>query len=284
MKKILLATVLAGLTGTAMAAPVDFTFVAYGGFVQGTNTGFQPVTSTQGCQADGADTICTSFVWGNPTGTLGPFAGQSGASINTGDNQASVGLTPAQLATVGQNIFSGDDQNGWDSTFGQFGTLTHWNRDLQTAQGPAAIDVRYVLDLYDGATLVQTLRSDDLVNDFVVSFTETANVAGSCPPNSVSVCDDIFTFATGNGQAPTTSFVYQDYKYTVSLVGFCTDPNNVPGSCPQDGILLTQEGSDTVGYVFEFKGAEKVVPVPGALALVGLGLAGMGFARRRAAK
>jgi hypothetical protein len=282
MKRILLATALAGLTGTAMAAPVNFDFVAYGGFVQGTSSGFQPVISTQGCQADGADTICTSFIWGNPTGTLGPFNGQSGASINTLDNQTLVGQTPADLATEGKNIFTGNDVDGWESTFGQFGSLTHWNRDLQTAQGPASIDVRYILELYDGATLVQTLRSDDLVDDFLVSFTETPNQP-PCPPGSQSQCDDIFTFTTGNGQPPSVSFVYQDYKYTVGLVGFCTDPADIPDSCPENGILLTQEGSDTVGYVFEFKGAEKV-PVPGALALVGLGLAGMGFARRRAAK
>ena len=117
-------------------------------------------------------------------------------------------------------------------------------------------------------------------------FNETRN-APTCVEGSVSVCDDIFVLgnagnigALGAGQ----SFVIEDYQYTVFLdidgVDTLTDAQcDAADADPGCVGFLTRE--DTLNRFTSTVTIEATeIPTPGVLALLGVGLLGLGFARR----
>lgn len=118
---------------------------------------------------------------------------------------------------------------------------------------------------------------------FDVEFIETLNSA-SCGFPSTTVCDDIFVITLPEDL--TTDFVFDGITYTVEIGG-----SIVPlpaASCAAAGAtapcfgLQTLEGATTEApFAFQITAA---VPEPGVLALIGLGLAGLGFAGRRRAR
>lgn len=131
-----------------------------------------------------------------------------------------------------------------------------------------------------------TLSPDPVVPGFFssvfkIQFEETPN-DGSCGFGSVSNCDDIFILT--NPGALTTTFSYDDgdgadlYQITIGIEGLTSLPGNaceiVLGSGNTDCLgLLTQEGEEN-SFDAKFKIAT-VVPAPGTLSILALGLACM---------
>lgn len=128
---------------------------------------------------------------------------------------------------------------------------------------------------------------DDTIS-FDIKFAETSNTAGTCVVGSTSVCDDVYVITFGSLN---NTFVFDGYQYFVSILKTDGPLNPLdPTACTAAGSsspclgFLTREGQKTsVDFGIVITSAAINVPEPGSLALLGLGLAGLGFCRRRKA-
>jgi len=135
--------------------------------------------------------------------------------------------------------------------------------------GPQDIWGRFIITDSDGAAAV-VLDSDDAIT---ISFVETPN-ATPCPspnPNG-STCDDYFTFtAVGLDSLP---FIANDG--TNWMVDFRLA--NLVNAVQVGDTVYTAE---SISSNMDVQAMIRQVPEPATLALLGLGLLGLGFAKRR---
>lgn len=170
-------------------------------------------------------------------------------------------------------------------------TITHYNNVVSSSYGTLTT-----------ATIIADVKlwapghedgDDPLVSEqniFQIYFVETPNTSGTCVPGSTSVCDDVFVLTMGTLNK---SFEYGGFVYYVSMfeeTNALDSLNNIActragSGTPCIGFMTPESQATPARFAFTITSKPVVVqvPEPGMMALFGLGLLGIGAARRRKA-
>lgn len=182
-----------------------------------------------------------------------PCAGPECLGVNWG-----VG-TPEPAVNSGLHLTGADGFVTTDGPLVDFGSLLHHNSPI-TSFFEGSVDLAWHLTLETlGGDVVDVI---DLV--FRIYVNETQNFPGDV--------DDEFTYELISGPLSDV-FFYQGETYKVSLSGFYNDAGDLTS------IFYSPEGDQNIGYV-RF-GLVHVVPAPGALLLMLIGLAAVAIGARR---
>ncbi|MDK8464280.1 THxN family PEP-CTERM protein [Marinobacter sp. SS13-12] len=136
------------------------------------------------------------------------------------------------------------------------GDFTHFNYQINAGTGVDSVLLSISMAIsVDGNPYATPLS-------FTFLHEETPNSGNGC-------CDDIVSFES---LVSSETFEVDGALYTLDLRGFSQEGG------PTMEELITSEGADNVA---QLRGVFTKVPEPGTLALLGLGLAGLGLSRRR---
>lgn len=260
-------------TASASAAIIPaWDWVSDGGFVVGGGTcsnGGEAACDLQYDNASGATPsgiagTASIMTWGTPstapasTGEQSGLQGIFGASGAGPYDAQLLGSDPVSIPMFEQIITNG----GWTNT----GAAVHYNNIITTAGG--FMDTSVLRTTFQ---LLNPVPGPEALAEIDITFNETPNTAPCTDLNPHgTVCDDIFTLTSALSPIP---FSFGGVDYTAQFRFF-----DGPGAIVDGNTIYTAEDSPGTAVMYVQARIDAAsVPVPGVLALMGLGLLGLGL-------